>query len=85
MTDKEKDKQPTAEEMRYSASLEGMLCSAEALQYSAIQKYLENCRKQGIEPRNLAFLKDCFKVRVRKYYEGKDIKYEGAEDKTPQG
>ncbi len=55
------------------------------LQYSAIQKYLEECRKLGIEPCNLALLKDCFKMNVRKYYEGKDIKYEGTEDKTPQG
>lgn len=47
-------------------------------QYEAIQKYLEECEKQGIKPCNLALLKDCFKVKPpKRFYEGKDIKYEG--------
>lgn len=37
------------------------------LQYEAIQKYLEECRKRGIEPCNLALLKECFKVEPKRY------------------
>lgn len=54
-------------------------------QYLAIQKYLEECRKQGIEPGNLALLKDCFDVKIGIFYEGNDIKYEGTKDKAQEG
>lgn len=54
-------------------------------QYLAIQKYLEECRKQGIEPCNLALLKDCFEVKIGKFHEGKGIKYEGTKDKAQEG